>query len=448
MRASLQRFVASALALSLAGVVGTGCASSSATPPTASSGPVASAPADPLQLPDPAAPDPAVSPGPSALDHVSSAVEGAVLGAIIGAQGGPLGAAIGAGALLIYGAITGDVPLQSSRRGGTGGYPSGEAQREETLEDQIDGELQKQASLEGEIEEELRRQEELLKKIESEQASKAPAAAPGAAVDPTAPTAPVTTDPRTAPAAPAVRSLDTELFDEKKATVAKGKWGDNDELEVIQRSLDADRDGKPEELRYFDEETSQLVRVELDRNYDGTIDAWTTYDKGVVVRRELDESGDGVADAFETYAGGMMAAREVDRDADGARDAFYAYQGDALVEERHDADDDGKVDLVIRYQGKTRVLTEEDQNHDGRTDVWTHYEKDASGNEVVARVERDKAGKGTPDTFESFGQQNGKTVLTRREEDANGDGKVDIISVYENGKLKSREVSDPTLVPL
>jgi len=399
-------------------------------------------------MPDPAAPDPAVSPGPSALDHVSSAVEGAILGAIIGAQGGPLGSAIGAGALLVYGAITGDVPLQGSRRGGRGGYPSGEAQREETLEDQIDGELQKQASLEGEIEEELRRQEELLKKIESDQAATAPAAAPGGAADPSAPAVPVTTDPRSAPAAPAVRSLDTELFDESRVTIAKGKWGGNDELRVIQRSLDADRDGKPEELRYFDEETGQLARVELDRNYDGTIDSWTTYEKGVVVRRELDESGDGVADAFETYASGVMTAREVDRDADGVRDAFYVFQSDALVEERHDANGDGKTDLVIRYQDRIRVVTEEDQNHDGRTDVWTYYAQDADGNEIVSKVERDKAGKGAPDTVETFGQQNGKTILTRREEDANGDGKVDIISVYENGKLKSREVSDPALVPL
>jgi hypothetical protein len=39
-------------------------------------------------------------------------------------------------------------------------------------------------------------------------------------------------------------------------------------------------------------------------------------------------------------------------------------------------------------------------------------------------------------------------VLARREEDKNGDGNIDITSIYENGRLKTREISDPSLVPL
>ena len=49
--------------------------------------------------------------------------------------------------------------------------------------------------------------------------------------------------------------------------------------------LDADRDGKPEEIRYCDPATGQILRKEEDRNYDGTIDAWTNYQNGVVVAR-------------------------------------------------------------------------------------------------------------------------------------------------------------------
>jgi hypothetical protein len=66
----------------------------------------------------------------------------------------------------------------------------------------------------------------------------------------------------------------------------------------------------------------------------------------------------------------------------------------------------------------------------------------------VTRIERDKGGEGKPDSFETFAQEGSKTVLVRREEDANGDGTIDITSVYENGKLKTREVSDPSLIPL
>ena len=42
----------------------------------------------------------------------------------------------------------------------------------------------------------------------------------------------------------------------------------------------------------------------------------------------------------------------------------------------------------------------------------------------------------------------GKTVISSREEDVNGDGTIDVKSTYENGKLKNREISDPSLVPL
>jgi hypothetical protein len=39
-------------------------------------------------------------------------------------------------------------------------------------------------------------------------------------------------------------------------------------------------------------------------------------------------------------------------------------------------------------------------------------------------------------------------VLAQREEDKNGDGKIDVTSVYENGKLVRREIADPNLTPL
>ena len=41
-----------------------------------------------------------------------------------------------------------------------------------------------------------------------------------------------------------------------------------------------------------------------------------------------------------------------------------------------------------------------------------------------------------------------EAVLAKREEDRNGDGTPDITSIYRNGKLVRREISDPALVPL
>ena len=42
----------------------------------------------------------------------------------------------------------------------------------------------------------------------------------------------------------------------------------------------------------------------------------------------------------------------------------------------------------------------------------------------------------------------GVPVIAKREEDKNGDGNIDVVSIYKNGKLVRREISDPTMVPL
>ena len=99
------------------------------------------------------------------------------------------------------------------------------------------------------------------------------------------------------------------------------------------------------------------------------------------------------------------------------------------------------------YDGRRLVRAEEDIDRDGSIDTWTFFET-AGDKEVVARVEKDTAKRGKPDTFETYAQLGGKTVLVKREEDKNGDGAIDVLSLYENGKLKERQILDPELVPL
>jgi hypothetical protein len=80
-------------------------------------------------------------------------------------------------------------------------------------------------------------------------------------------------------------------------------------------------------------------------------------------------------------------------------------------------------------------------------DTWTTYQVVGS-EEVVVRIERDTKGRGKPDVFETFTAKTGKPELAKREEDMNGDGKIDVTSIFQGGKLVSREISDPTLMPL
>jgi hypothetical protein len=349
---------------------------------------------------------------------------------------------------MIYSAITGQVPFSAGPSwGGASRLPS-ERDREAALENEIEREMARQASLETEIEDELSRQEDLLQQIERDDAlDAAPQPVDPVASLPPEDAEPVEADPRAAPSEPEDRDLPAIVFDTEEIEVPEGAWGNGRELRVEKRTLDADRDGAPEQIRYVDLQSGRMVRKEQDRDYDGRIDTWQTYDGNAVAARQLDENDDGRPDVWEAYAGGRMTSREVDRDHDGNRDAFYAYEGGSLVEERHDTDGDGRIDLVVTYRDRVRVRSEEDSSKDGRMDTWTTYQV-VGGNEIISRIERDKNASGSPNVFETYEPADGKPQLARREEDVNGDGQIDIISVYENGRLVRREVSDPALMPL
>ncbi len=318
----------------------------------------------------------------------------------------------------------------------------GDSNDADSLAQQIEREVARGDELELQIDDELHRQKQLLEKIERHQA-----APRTAEPDVSAARFAERADPRIAPTAPRDRDLPRAVFEEEPLIVSEGTWGNDDPLDVIRLSLDADRDSKPEQLRYIDRQSGRIVRKELDRDYDGTLDAWHDYEDGQLVARVIDSDGDRRPDAWEQYADGRMTSRAVDRDGDGVKDAFYRYRGDSLVEERHDSDNDGRIDRRVFYEQRRRTRDEEDRDRDGRMDTWTTY-RVVNGDEVVARVERDSKGRGKPDVFETYDTQGGKAVLSKREEDVNGDGTIDVTSIYEKGKLVRREITDPSLVPL
>ena len=363
--------------------------------------------------------------------RAEAGLESMIIGTVIGAQFGGIGALAGAAVFGLYGIITGDVPFDSGRRNQPpqSNHPRG---NDEEMENEVDQELKKQEDLEAEIEAELKHQEELLAAINKQEEINKTLQQESKDCAGSAPT-----DATAAPRRPCQRDIPDSIFETK--TVKDGK------RELLVKTLDADRDGKPEIKITIDPKTGQVLKREEDTDYDGTLDAVNTYlPDGRLKERAEDTNQDGKPDRWLTYDGNETATRvEVDRNFDGKRDGFLQYQNGVLAYEEYDNNNDGKIDRRIEYVNGKRHVEIEDTNLNGVMDSRTYF--DDKG--VIVRVERDKNEDGKPDVFEYFEETApGKVVLVKREEDTNGDGIIDVTSYYEKGKLVRKEVSDPNLV--
>ena len=353
---------------------------------------------------------------------------------------------------LLYGLLTGHEPFLGEvepgrRRGvtykvaGVNGTVTDATSAKPATAEEIERQAERSRALEAQILQELEKNEHLLEQMQaSEEAETVP---------PTDANLAERADPRAAPTTPAERTLPAAIFDEERIEIESGDavWNNTSKLKLTTRVLDADRDGNPEQIRYYTRKDEILLRVEKDIDYDGQIDTWDDYEDDQIVQRISDTKHDGQPDTWARYRGAYMIERSVDRNGDGVKDAFFTYQQGSLVEESHDSDNDGVIDLVTTYESRIRVATREDRNGDGQIDTWSTFQL-SKGREVLKRVERDTKATGRPDVFETYAAVDGEAVLALREEDADGNGTIDIKSVYENGRLVRREISDPTLLPM
>ncbi|MBW2578101.1 MAG: hypothetical protein JRE38_08540 [Deltaproteobacteria bacterium] len=314
---------------------------------------------------------------------------------------------------------------------------------ESDAEGDIEGEMARQEELQrvqGEIDAELKRQEILQRSRDLSEIGRALNGSP-----PDDEKLEQRADPRIAPRAPVDRDLPVAIFDSEEIEVPAGTLGNSEPMVLIMRTLDADRDGHPEQVRYVDKSTGAMIRKAADRDYDGALDTWQTYAGDSLDERTLDTNNDGHIDTWEKYSAGRMTERVIDRNGNGHKDAFYTFSTGSLVEERHDRDDDGQFDLIVIYQDRLKSRGREDRSGDGQFDTWTTYAV-VGGKELPAIIKRDSNGSGKVDIIETFETSSGKPVIAKREEDTNGDGTIDVTSIYRRGKLYRRELTDPALV--
>ncbi len=208
---------------------------------------------------------------------------------------------------------------------------------------------------------------------------------------------------------------------------------------LVRKERDVNGDGKPDILRYYDG-TGRLTRQEEDSRLGGRLDTWTFYEEGGAVRKESDTDGDGRVDLWAVYDGredqDHIVRTEADTDHDGHRDRVTLYAKGKVAEEQHFSPGLDLARAIITYAGGQPARKEEDTDGDGRMDRLTEY--DGSGR--VTKVSRNpvKAGSYTRVAY----HQPKTAEILREEEDLNGDGGIDVISYYQQGRLVRREFFD------
>ncbi len=132
--------------------------------------------------------------------------------------------------------------------------------------------------------------------------------------------------------------------------------------------------------------------------------------------------------------GPLLPARDVaDRNGDGKPDLWVYYDGQKRMREVLDENHDGRADRVLHYQdGTALVRSEEDLDGDGRMETVSLYD---AGQIVRKRTDSDGDGQSDSWSFFKAGE------LARHELDRNRDGFRDLVLIYQAGQL-SREEED------
>lgn len=146
-----------------------------------------------------------------------------------------------------------------------------------------------------------------------------------------------------------------------------------------------------------------------------------------LIRQEIDLDADGKAEIVNFYrqrsSDRLLVRKELDLNRDGRVDVISYFDDDGrLRKEEMDTDYDGKLDWVDHYRDGRRVMAEYDTDNDGQGNVFKYYET-STGTAVLSRKERDTTGDGKIDVWERFGPT-GQVIRTGK--DTDGDGKMDV----------------------
>lgn len=129
--------------------------------------------------------------------------------------------------------------------------------------------------------------------------------------------------------------------------VADVASSDRESMRQVSKDLDVNGDLQMDVFRFYSA-NGELVREELDVDFDGVVDRVQHFDGATVTHKESDDDGDGVADTVRYYRGGALFRIEVDADEDGTAETYYYYDERGLHRRGEDTNEDGAIDEWTR----------------------------------------------------------------------------------------------------
>jgi hypothetical protein len=123
----------------------------------------------------------------------------------------------------------------------------------------------------------------------------------------------------------------------------------------------------------YDPATRELMRLDVDTNGDGVVDARTYLRGSRAFRSEIDADNDGRIDRWEYIAGDQSVAVVGSASTPGGEEDTWTFP-DVKGEVRVDRLTKGHARRHEFYRAAALIRTEEDTNFDGLADKWETYE--------------------------------------------------------------------------
>lgn len=148
---------------------------------------------------------------------------------------------------------------------------------------------------------------------------------------------------------------------------------------------DTNRDGKPDAWTHMD--GTRLLRMEIDRNFDGVVDRWEYYaDDGSIEKVGFSRANDGIVDAW-AFQGtkGEIVRIEISTRRDGIVSRWELYEGGVLARAEEDSDGDNRVDKWETYRDGALTSTALDTRRTGSPDRRLIYGPDGVRVEKIGK---------------------------------------------------------------